>query len=284
MSGWSNTASSVLTANTVIVVAGDPNTGVFIYSGTPANGNLIMSMTAAAGTDPYGNDYGSGIVSYPNTGAHSGGVKINAGEIELGQPPNFTNAATLRQSLFFGGDIQLDTGTGDASHLQAANLALTAGTASTGTGTASTPNLALTDDGGSSAVDILLSGSVISTDVLGNPHTWQTPAYNPGWAGDSAVGGVLQSLQYRIDAQNNLVLDGVMHTTSATPSSVAFTLPSGYHPTGKGRRFITMSNTSGLVPVYVTVGTSGDVSVTNNPSASNVDVMFEVSIPLGALS
>lgn len=282
--GWSNVASSVLTANTVIVVAGDPNTGLFVYSGTPATGNLIMSVAAADGTDPYGNSYGAGIISYAVTGPHTGSIAMNAGELLLGQAPDFTNGATVRQSLFLGGNILMNTGTGDSNHAHAANAILTAGTAGAATGTATTPSLQLEDDGATTAVDLRLSGSVIGTDLAGNLNTWHTPAYNAGWAGDSAVGGTYQPLQYRIDGQNNLVLDGIMHTTSNTPSATAFTLPAGYRPSPKARRFITMSNTGSLVPVYVSVATNGDVTVTNNPGAANTDVMFEVSVPLGALA
>jgi hypothetical protein len=35
--------------------------GVFFYNGTPANGNLIISLAAMAGTDPFGNTYPQGV-------------------------------------------------------------------------------------------------------------------------------------------------------------------------------------------------------------------------------
>jgi hypothetical protein len=38
--------------------------GSFYYSGTPATGNLIASITTAAGTDTFGNDYLAGFTSY----------------------------------------------------------------------------------------------------------------------------------------------------------------------------------------------------------------------------
>jgi len=58
------TAEGSVTANTVVIAgSGD---GVFIYSGIPANGNLILAMSSAAGTDAYGNDYsGPGIALSP---------------------------------------------------------------------------------------------------------------------------------------------------------------------------------------------------------------------------
>lgn len=40
--------------------------GIFIYSGTPAAGNLIASIASAAGSDRFGNAYVQGIGSYGN--------------------------------------------------------------------------------------------------------------------------------------------------------------------------------------------------------------------------
>lgn len=59
--GWSNVAGSVLQATTVIISGTGSNTGIFVYSGPPANGNLIGSWTGASGTDPYGNTFPAGI-------------------------------------------------------------------------------------------------------------------------------------------------------------------------------------------------------------------------------
>jgi hypothetical protein len=42
--------------------------GVFIYSGPPATGNLVYSIAAAAGTDNFGNSYLAGATSYSATG------------------------------------------------------------------------------------------------------------------------------------------------------------------------------------------------------------------------
>lgn len=57
---WSNQAS------TLIVLESDVAgfSGLFIYAGPPAAGNLIQSVAAAAGTDPQGNAYLAGTVTY----------------------------------------------------------------------------------------------------------------------------------------------------------------------------------------------------------------------------
>lgn len=47
------------------------SSGLFIYSGTPANGNLIASIAPAAGTDAFSNPYQAGITTYSQAGAAS---------------------------------------------------------------------------------------------------------------------------------------------------------------------------------------------------------------------
>lgn len=59
--GWTNALSSIISANTFIVIGGASNSGIFVYSGPPANGNLIGSWTGQAGTDPYRNPYPEGL-------------------------------------------------------------------------------------------------------------------------------------------------------------------------------------------------------------------------------
>jgi hypothetical protein len=53
------TASGTVTGSSVVVDGA--NGGVFVYSGTPASGNLIVSIAGAAGVDAYGNTYPEGI-------------------------------------------------------------------------------------------------------------------------------------------------------------------------------------------------------------------------------
>ncbi len=61
------TAEGSVTAT--VVIAEGPGSGTFIYDGAAANGNLILAMTSAAGTDAYGNVYsGPGITLSPPAG------------------------------------------------------------------------------------------------------------------------------------------------------------------------------------------------------------------------
>ena len=60
---WQNSVFNLL-----IVVAGAGYSGEFSYSPAPGAGNLIASNTASDGTDPYGNAYVHGLITYTVTG------------------------------------------------------------------------------------------------------------------------------------------------------------------------------------------------------------------------
>ena len=59
-SAWTNQVQ-----NQVIVAGAD--SGIFVYAGPPAAGNLIASISSAPGTDPYGNTYPGGILGQLET-------------------------------------------------------------------------------------------------------------------------------------------------------------------------------------------------------------------------
>lgn len=59
-----------LVGNTI--VAEGSNGGYYLYSGTPASGNLAASLTAVSGKDTYGNTVYSGFVAYGSGNAYAG--------------------------------------------------------------------------------------------------------------------------------------------------------------------------------------------------------------------
>lgn len=48
----------------VVIFGTGPRRGLFVYSGPPAHGNLIASISASGGTDKFGNVVAAGIASY----------------------------------------------------------------------------------------------------------------------------------------------------------------------------------------------------------------------------
>lgn len=65
VSGWSINADGSAEFNDIVIRGGTVIGGTALYyDGTPTTGNLIMSISADAGTDPFGNAYVSGVGVY----------------------------------------------------------------------------------------------------------------------------------------------------------------------------------------------------------------------------
>lgn len=66
--GWVIKANGDAEFNSIVIRGGTVVSGLALYyDGTPALGNLIMSISATAGTDDFGNDYVAGIGVYGDT-------------------------------------------------------------------------------------------------------------------------------------------------------------------------------------------------------------------------
>jgi hypothetical protein len=85
-SEWDNQLLDLL----ILAASAAGFSGVFVYSPAPGPGNLIASVAAQAGTDPYGNAYVGGITSYSgsSTWAALTGAVLNlqtGGEFQAAQ-------------------------------------------------------------------------------------------------------------------------------------------------------------------------------------------------------
>lgn len=256
------------------------------YNGTPAAGNLIASIAESSGTDQYGNPYLAGICTYTYDQAYT---QISDGVVYVGpmlQASPQTNWAAVMQ-YNTGGALQLAgsilRGLPLTSHHPAV-VTLQAGATGVSTPSGTEPYVAFTDTASTSqsVVSAHISGALLKTDAAGNVQQWQDPTslLGTGWAiGPSA--GTVQPLQYRLDGMDNLILDGVVHSTSTTPASTIFTLPAGYRPK-LTRRSPGVSNSGGTATVrFCEVNASGAVSINQNLTTASTDVYFECSIPLG---
>jgi hypothetical protein len=54
--GWNSEWDSLAVVAQEVSVQGG-NDGLFVYNGAPTTGNLVGSITSAAGADPYGNGF-----------------------------------------------------------------------------------------------------------------------------------------------------------------------------------------------------------------------------------
>lgn len=139
--------------------------------------------------------------------------------------------------------------------------------------------------GNSIPVGIMVSG--IQTIHPGSspavPETWQTPALGSGWAtGTHSLGVTIQPVRYRLLPSNEVEVNGVIHSTSASPAATLWTMPSGYIPTTWQR---INTGTIGLgggsvTPNGVDFHPDGTVTMEVAIAASSVDIQFNAIYPL----
>jgi hypothetical protein len=270
--GWSNTDTTLL----IVTTTGGTFSGIFIYNGPPGPGQLIGSWASASGTDPYGNSYVAGL-EIQNLGA----IIAKSGNAFLKMI-----ATSPYPQLAFNPDTTLyqDGGFDFTSQAGTINIQMFTGAPIAGGNGAS---LSLSSEssgvGSQSQLEVVCDQGFISSWLANASTFWHTPSYNAGWAGGGAGGG-LQPFQFRIDNENNLYLEGALHSTSATPNGTIFTLPTGYRPTTTRR--IGVETTEGGNPNnnICTVNSTGTVSFNRNFTAASVDGYFDSFIPLGAIA
>jgi hypothetical protein len=134
--GWQLLQSGLATFFNVVLSGGTVTgpdyilnpSGFFFYNGAPANGNLIISIAPAAGTDGFGNNYPAGIEIFGATAFQSSSGN-NTAILQSGSLQFFFILANLLVLSSQGAFLY--TGSGGAGNLIAA-LASSAGTDSSG--------------------------------------------------------------------------------------------------------------------------------------------------------
>lgn len=251
------------------------SSGLFIYNGVPAAGNLSASIAPNGGTDSFGNTYLAGVMAYQGDGF----VGLAAGNLLSGLIADESHAGLVASS---GADALFATSPTTASNTEAATWKLVDGlTTVTPTTDAGYPHF---DVGASSAgVTQWLHGALVYATANGGvstAETWHAPSLGTGWA-TGPSGGTVQQVQYRRDGQDNLVIVGTVHSTSTTPAATIFTLPAGYRPKTT-QRCVGVSNSGGTPTVrYMEINSSGAVSCNPNLTTTSTDVYFAVCVPLG---
>jgi hypothetical protein len=143
---------------------------------------------------------------------------------------------------------------------------------------ASFSGTAFTDSYGNSIpVGVMVNGLVViqpgSSPAVA--ETWHTPTLNSGWATGSHSTGTFQNVRYRLTPWREVEVTGIIHTTSATPSSTIWTMPSGYIPTTRQRMNVVTNATGGAIGVNgVDFFPDGTVVMESPITASGTDVQF----------
>lgn len=111
--GWTINADGSAEFNNVTIRGGTVVGGVALYyDGTPALGNLIMSIAAAAGTDDFGNAYVAGVGVYGTSNTVT--VRNSAGDSVRLRPDA---PSAISDSTAPGLELRKSTDTGDGASL-----------------------------------------------------------------------------------------------------------------------------------------------------------------------
>jgi hypothetical protein len=212
--GWTINQDGSAEFNSITIRGGSTVGGVSLwYNGTPGVGNLIFSISGAAGTDPFGNGYLEGITAY---GSNSN-VNIANGNVYFPGGLNTNGAPTITG---IGGsavtEMLIQSGTNSTSNF-AAQATLLPGTSGAAPNTDSTAAVAFAGPAGQ-AVDIRAGGYCVKVDSAGLTekahdltayvNSW-TPAsgandHNGIWCRLLSIGGIsIDGVVEKIGAVNN---------------------------------------------------------------------------------
>lgn len=203
---WSNT-----TTDLIILIESGGFSGLFAYAPAPGPGNLVLSATAHAGEDPYGNAYLAGLTTYA-----SGNILNMFGAFLTGGE-NQTSSLLLQDANFAltSGDNALDT-------VQAVL---------SGTAVPSGSNPFISAAASSGFCDSYATGAFLKAPPPGiTPYTWQAPAYDTNWASSTVFNGTSgnKPLRYHLGNEDTVVIEGAFAAGASAPGNTVYTASSLY--------------------------------------------------------
>ena len=253
---------------------------IFMYDSTNF---LVASIAVAAGIDPYGNNYVAGFTSYsfsPTTF-----TQIDDGFLRVGQRgvggPDLAEAGEVVSA--FGGVTLYTSGTQTPTSPDAVVMELISGADNQTLGSASGPVSQLRDADGLSAINASVAGAWVRSTLVGTIEKWVFPGLNAGF---TRVGFANEfGLQYRIDAEDNLIIVGSVSDTvgrAANANPTIFTLPAAFRPQAGLRTPIYQSSGASGSIAFAVVQAGGAVIVLNpTATAANAVWEFALQIPMG---
>lgn len=256
------------------------SSGVFLYAGTPAAGNLIISIAPAAGSDAFGNTFPAGI----NV---SGGGLINipaASGSDVSLTSEVFGDAFARFVLAVDGTMNWGSGaaSADTSLFRPQTNQLN---------TQGTFGIGLECKIGTYLVRELTSGDA-TTQVVG---VGAAAPYAANWSAATSFGTLTPAspLFYRFDGEDNLIIGGAFQAGATAPGTAVFMLPaaSGSIPSYRPAKPwpVPMTKISGGVstPCMAFVSSAGNLNL-NSQLGSTVTAgaqyyISPTAIPLGIM-
>jgi hypothetical protein len=281
--------------------------GIFLYSGTPAAGNMTGSWASVAGSDAFGNAYPAGLEIYStfgnltlspvdgnlfSVGSSGATIRLGDGEMDFSQP-GYSSTATIIQDLIrTHGSLYISSGEAVAAD-QDTTFGIITGYGVPTVGSPDTyPRINAMGGGGGVMCHHYVSGAAVKSDLVGNTaETWHTPTFAGSWVttGTLNTNSTFQGMQYRLDAEDNVWISGGATTTAA--GGTIFTLPAGYFNASRRHLvpcWIFDSSAGTTSASFVQVTEAGVVNVaaslTNITIATGDQVYINGKFPLGNLA
>ena len=268
------TAEGTITANvfegTDFVINSD---GEFFYSGTPANGNLILAIANAIGTDQFLNNYKAGLEVLGTGGSAGASVWLDPvdGRIVI------TNAIAGYEAICDGGSLSMSTPGSMANPatyaVQDSPLASLISSPSDGVN----PGAEVKLYAGTASGEPYMSTpyQVALNPATGGAETWHVPALTGGWSQATGL-----TAQFTLMPSGIVAVAGRIKAGTVTSGTTVMTLPAGYYPS-KGTISIKVRNVSGNAVVFFSVNTAGAVQYQAGAVSGDtidLDTMFAVSM------
>lgn len=262
--------------------------GLFVYSATPAAGNLVGSIASADGVDTFGNHYVAGVAVYAPGSRYA---QLKAGSQQFGPivggVPDQVDIALLQGGLAaFTILSPPDAADGWPTAL---SVDFASGVAGATVPDGSTEPHLRVGSNGSSVASIQVSGALVKNGALGVPVTWMTPTMGTGWATGTGIGGSYPPLRYHLDGEDGVRVFGTYHATSTTPSTIMATGLPGVNQTGLGGVGVggaavkMVTGGTPIIPLYL--NSAGELRVAAAGGLPTIAVndtfMVDTTIPLG---
>ena len=261
---WGNSFFPLL-----IVTAGGGFQGFFVYSPGPGANNLIESVAAQAGTDPYGNQFLAGETTYNNGAGFALNLSGNAESFYSGSLAGGWTQQSIISSAS-GGILQVATGTqggGDAP--------LTARfTSKNGSADGLIASLQL--QGNNNRLLTSLVTAWFPDGSFTTPETWHD-------LGSLGAHYTVVLGRYRLTPNNEVEVDikVVGDGLQATSVTFATTLPVAYRPATTHDSLpmgTTRQVTAGDIWPRLTVDTAGNVTVINQGTANTFATCLRIPL------
>ena len=252
--------------------------GLFLYSGTPALGDMILSIAQAAGTtDPYGlaNPYPAGVTTYGSAGTYAN----LASDYLTFYGGSSTDQATI---YFGGGDVVIESSTPSGVLSLMTDLGETSGVLGLEAG--NTTIYGTLDVTGASTLggQVTATGGTAAAPTLITTDTWHTMTLQNSWSAGSGYA------QYRMLPDGNVQVRLQVTVGTATNGTTVWTAAAPYAPsTAPGAQYFPVIVVAGATAAQLDtpqfrMSAGGALSVANIPTGTtSVAANFIYALDIG---